>query len=455
MVFTITRVVEDDEDNKGSTFKQYALAFIVSLLFFNHGVESHNLTISVHSGHFKTSDDVPWTTIALLLGAIFSLSLHGYLIDIWGRKFGIYLVILLQGASCIPFLITPNDIGTIIVHALTGVSTAAMFLSVPIYIREIIPTRSRGLMICLSAVMTCCGYLVKLVMSTDKMLYLIAAMVLFEFCALIIVLESPSYLVRNGKIEKAKINMAKLKCLSPEDLHVTNKIKVLTEESERAKPNGKFLISSLYRNKIYWDEIKVGFMLSTITVLGGSILFLDQDKTLVQLKTSGDTEKALVLVCMTAGALVCVTLIEIVQRKYLLTFGYSIMVLSMGTLAVFTQADLTVTSLRWLPVAAHYVLIFGYGLTWCLPIVILVEMLNLEIRATVLAIIFTYAEILRLVHILTLKKLEELFGVYTLFYIFACINLYGAIYALSVLPNINNKTVRQIERQMKRIPILK
>lgn len=39
--------------------------------------------------------------------------------------------------------------------------------------------------------------------------------------------------------------MAKLKCLSPEDLHVTNKIKVLTEESERAKPNGKFLISCL------------------------------------------------------------------------------------------------------------------------------------------------------------------------------------------------------------------
>ncbi|OWR50753.1 Solute carrier family 2 facilitated glucose transporter member 8, partial [Danaus plexippus plexippus] len=77
------------------------------------------------------------------------------------------------------------------------------------------------------------------------------------------------------------------------------------------------------------------------------------------------------------------------------------------------------------------------------------------IRATVLAIIFTYAEILRLVHILTLKKIEELFGVYTLFYIFACINLYGAIYALSVLPNINNKTVRQIERQMKRVPILK
>lgn len=56
-------------------------------------------------------------------------------------------------------------------------------------------------------------------------------------------------------------------------------------------------------------------MLSTITVIGGSILFLDQDKTLIQLKTSGETEKGLVLVCMTVGALVCVGLIEIVQRK--------------------------------------------------------------------------------------------------------------------------------------------
>lgn len=65
--------------------------------------------------------------------------------------------------------------------------------------------------------------------------------------------------------------------------------------------------------------------------------------------------------------------------QYLLTFAYSVMVLSMGTLGVFTQADLTVTSSRWLPVAALAILVFGYGIAWGLPTIIMVEILNLEV----------------------------------------------------------------------------
>lgn len=34
--------------------------------------------------------------------------------------------------------------------------------------------------------------------------------------------------------------MAKLKCLPPDDAHIEHEIKILKEESERAKPDGKF-----------------------------------------------------------------------------------------------------------------------------------------------------------------------------------------------------------------------
>lgn len=46
-------------------------------------------------------------------------------------------------------------------------------------------------------------------------------------------------------------------------------------------------------------------------------------------------------------------------------------------------------------------------------------------------------------------------GIYTLMYIFACVNLFGAVYTISRLPLIKGKSVRQIEKQMKRIPLLK
>lgn len=64
----------------------------------------------------------------------------------------------------------------------------------------------------------------------------------------------------------------------------------------------------------------------------------------------------------------------------MLTAGYVIMTLSIGVLAVYTQADLTVTSHRSVPVAALGVLVFGYGILWGLPLIMMVEMFNFEVR---------------------------------------------------------------------------
>ncbi|CAH2097869.1 unnamed protein product [Euphydryas editha] len=388
MVFTVNRNViipDTDRDDKGSVFKSYALTFIVCLPFFTHGVESNNLTISAHAGHFKTPETVPWTTIAFILASIFSAPIQSFFIDKWGRKFGIYIVILLQGASCIPLLLPPNDVGFIILHILCGISTAGLFICVPIYIREISTTTIRGIA-ALMMVMTSAGYLVRFGLDSENLLYLIAAMVMAQFVSVFLVIESPSYLVKRRKFEEAARNMAKLKCLPVNDCYIINEITLLKEESERAQPNGQWNVLDIWKNTIWRDEMKIGLMLFTITVLSGCIIFLDQEKTLVQIKTFKDPDNILVPVCLLVGAIICIVSIKFVERKYLLTFAYSVMVLSMGTLAVFTQADLTVTSSRWLPVAALGVLVFGYGLAWGLPTIIMVEILNLE--ASLLRLLF-------------------------------------------------------------------
>ncbi|XP_050356157.1 uncharacterized protein LOC126777217 [Nymphalis io] len=453
-MFTITKNVRISDGDKGSVFKGYSLSVIVSLPFFTHGVESNNLTISAHAGHFTTPDTVPWTTTALILASIFSGLIQSYCVDKLGRKFGIYIVILLQGASCIPLLLEPSEIGSIVLHILSGISTAGLFICIPIYIREISATTGRGTAVALITAMTSAGYLVRFGLDGENVLYLIAAMVMVQFVSLFLVIESPSYLVKTGKIEVAIANMAKLKCLPVDDTYVLHEIKLLKEESERAKPNERLRLLDLWSNRIWRDEMKIGLMLYTITILSGCIIFLDQEKTLIQLKSSADPDNILVPVCLFTGALFCVILIRLFERKYLLTFAYSVMTLAMGTLGVFTQADLTVTSLRWLPVAALGVLVFGYGLAWGLPTVIMVEMLSLEIRSTVLGIVYTYSQIIRLIHVFTFEYLESHIGIYTLFYMFACVNIFGTIYTISSVPKIKDKSIRQIEKQMKRIPLL-
>jgi hypothetical protein len=66
--------------------------------------------------------------------------------------------------------------------------------------------------------------------------------------------------------------------------------------------------------------------------------------------------------------------------QLILGIGFIIMVLAMGVLAVYTQIDLTVTSLRWLPVGALVVLVFGFGMAWGMPTIITAEIFNFEVN---------------------------------------------------------------------------
>ncbi|XP_072948247.1 facilitated trehalose transporter Tret1-like [Epargyreus clarus] len=456
MVFTISsKNLEITQDvPKGCVWKQYFLSFMLSFPFFTQGVQTTSLSASAHSGHFSIPDDVPWSTTALIVGTICSAPVHCYIIDKWGRKFGFYVVIMLQGISCIPLLLSPNEITVIMLHILAGITSGGLFTVLPIYIREICADEIRASMVALMALMTSAGYLVELVMTDETLLYVMAGLVLFQFLAVFLTIETPSYLVIKNKLEVATENLAKLKCVDGDNQLVIEQVSKLKDESERAKMNGTNVLK-IYRNKIWLDATKIGLVLYTVMVFSGSIVFLDQEKTLQQLETTADPDRILVPVCLSAGGITTVIFMRFLERKYYLTFAYSTMVLSMGTLAVYTQADLTVTEFRWVPIVCLAILVFSYGMAWSIPAVIMVEILNIEIRSKTLGIIYTYSQILKLIHVHTFQYLKESIGVYTLLYIFSCVNLFGAVYTISKVPDIKLKTVRQVERQLKRIPILK
>ncbi|XP_045505080.1 galactose-proton symporter-like [Colias croceus] len=453
MVYTITKC--ENVEEKRCSWKEFFLPFVVSLPLITHGIESNNLTITSHSGHFTQHYGVPLSTTMLLLGSGVSAPVLCATVDKLGRKFGIYIIILLQGICCVPLLLPPSDISYVLLHFLAGVSSAGLFTIIPIYIMEISPPPSRGSLVSLLMIMTPIGYLSRLVMGEETIVYVLAGLVMAEFVCVFLVIESPSYLVKDRNFERAKRNIAKLKCVSEEDNYVANEMQRLQNESERAKPRGKLKLIDIFRNRIWRDTMKIGFVLYSVTVLSGSIIFLDQEKTLSQLKTNLDPERMMVPLCLLAGGVAGVVFVRFMERKWHLTFAYSLIVLSMGVLAVFTQADLTVTSLRWLPVTSLGVLVFAYGMSWALPTVIMVEMLNFEIRATIIGIVYTFSQIIRLTHIHTFKYFENLMGLYALFYVFAGINLLGAVYSAMALPYVKDKNVKQIERQLKRVPILK
>ncbi|XP_026728014.1 low-affinity glucose transporter HXT4-like [Trichoplusia ni] len=451
MVYTINSQ-NKMESGKGerSVWKQFILAFFVNIPFFTHGLETTTLTSSSHSGHFIRYFDIQWTTTAMVAGAGVAAVIFCYVIDKYGRLTGLFVVNMLQGISLIPhFLLNNKNVYTIqvILHILAGVSSGGLFTVLPIYVREI--TSLRQVCLTLMMVMTTAGYLTKMI-AIEVRLYVMVGLVGMQFLSMLMMVETPSYLVMVGKYESARRNLSRLTLLPEDDPTISKEISNLKDESDRSKSNGKLSVYTVWRNKIWLDSTKIGIVLVTVSVLCGSILFLDQEKTLMQLKVPSDTENILVLSTLMAGSLFCLFCVTLVDLKYMLTAGYVIMTLSIGVLAVYTQADLTVTSFRSVPVAALGVLVFGYGILWGLPLIMMVEMFNFEIRATLIGAVYAYSQIIKLLHVHTFQYIEDYVGIYTIFYIFASINLWGAVYALFVVPNVRNKSVRQIERQVKR-----
>ncbi|CAH0696197.1 unnamed protein product [Spodoptera exigua] len=455
MVYTITpqNILVKNNETKRCLWKELLIAVLVNLPFFTHGIETTRLTSSIHSGHFVNGNATTWTTTSVIAGAGIAAPIFCYIADTYGRMSGVFSVSMIQGISLIPhFLLNKRNIFyvEIILHILAGISSGGLFTVLPIYLREV--TTVRGFAVPLLVVMTTGGYLMKVV-AVEVRLYVMLAMVMVQFLSILMMVESPSYLVMIRKYENAKKNLSKLVRVDENDSYVSKEISQLKDESDKAKAKGRLTVCTVWRNKIWLDGTKIGIVLYTITAIGGSILFLDQQKTLMQLRVSSDPENMLVLSTLFLGSVFCLICTTFVDRKYLLTAAYVTMTISTGVLAVYTQADLTVTSLRWLPVSALGVLVFAYGVAWGLPIVIMVEIFNLEIRATLIGAIYLYSHVIKLIHVHTFQYVEDYVGVYTTFYIFACINLFGVVYTLFAVPNIKNKSVKQIEKQLKRQPL--
>ncbi|XP_013172454.1 PREDICTED: facilitated trehalose transporter Tret1-like [Papilio xuthus] len=454
MVYTLTENKDPGQKNI-VVWKQYLISVFVSIPFITHGVENELLNATSHLAPVIAAAHVPWTEVTFLLAALVSAPAHGILIDRHGRRIGIYVLVLLQGMTSVPLLFSTSELSVLVHAAVAGVATGGLFLVLPVYVREVSGDAVRGATLTLMMPMTTLGNAMKLLLTFDQMLFLVLGLVALELLVVFLIPESPAYLVKADKVEDAKVAAAKLMCSRNDDPFVVDDIRKLKEESDRAKANGKLTIFQILKNNIYRDEIKIGLVLNTTMVLSGSSIFLQPEKTLSGLGADVDPRRLLVPLSLLAGAACTVALGHFVERKYVVTGACGVMVLSMGTLAVYTQAGLAVTSLRWAPQAALALLVAAYGMLWALPTLILVDMLNVEIRVRAMVVVYVYSQMIKLAHTLTLQHIEEYVGVYNLLYICAGINTLAGVYALSTPPAARGRTVRQIERQLRarRVPL--
>ncbi|RVE48769.1 hypothetical protein evm_006543, partial [Chilo suppressalis] len=137
---------------------------------------------------------------------------------------------------------------------------------------------------------------------------------------------------------------------------------------------------------------------------------------------------------------------KVVLLQFLLAGAYIISVLSISCLAtimMLQQTDITVPS--WMPVAAIVTTVWAYA-AGILPMtyVVMAEVFNFQVRAKLLGLIVTFGWFVSFVQ-LAIYGAVSVLGLHTIFYIFASINVIGAVVSLLFLPETKGRSVEEIE----------
>ncbi len=190
------------------------------LLFgFDTGVISG--AISFVSAHFEMSPHLEGFIVSnLILGCIVGALISGPLSDKWGRKplliISAFLFIISATLSAIPQTIYE----LIIARFIGGIAVGAASVLSPMYISEVAPKKIRGALVSLNQLTIVIGIMVTyftnwLLQDTgpNNWRYMFAAEnipAIFFLFALFLIPESPRYLIKKEKTEKAMVNLIKI-----------------------------------------------------------------------------------------------------------------------------------------------------------------------------------------------------------------------------------------------------
>ncbi|KAG7301079.1 hypothetical protein JYU34_015475 [Plutella xylostella] len=467
MVLTISQSVNSNvpadpvKFENGRVWWQWTLCIIAYLPFLTNGLQATHLC-SLPLDRIPRLLGVPWTASAHVLAGLLAAPVLCWAADRFGRRVGAWFVCAVQAISWILLLSKPIPEVLIASNALTGVASAGIFTVLPIYVRETgSDGATRPVTLSLFMMMMILGQLVmnimRVVMEKAVIEYAVMGFVVLQFLLMFFLVETPSFCVMRGSVEAAKINLGKLKCLSQDAVIIDKEVHLLQEESERAKAFGTLSFRRILQNAIWRDATKIGLVLQTIAVLGGRHLYLNHRRLLEASGVEVDegASDLTVSAAMLAGSAACLALIGFWEPKYILTLSLATTALSLGVSGVFLQEGLSPAAPPPLQLGAMLAVAAAHGLGWGLPWVVVCEMVNLEIRATLIGFLYVYAAILHFAHVHTFQDIEDYVGVYSLCYIFALANILGGVYALFLVPETRRQTPRMIERKLKRRPILK
>lgn len=273
----------------------WALTFaagISGLLFgYDTGVISSTLvSIGKDLGHPLTTLHQSFITSCTSLGALIASPVAGLLADRIGRKPIILLAdaLFITGALC-QAVITSVP-GMVIGRSIVGIAVGGSSLVVPLYISELSPAAFRGKLVTLSILFITAGqviaYVIGYALSTQMngwrwMVGIGAAPAVLQFGLMLMLPESPRWLVKDGRSQQAR--------------------NVLGKVYAAGKDHAVEEVLHAIKTEIAEEEATTNVITTSVTGNGPHILLTQARNRFAELFCIGGNRRALTIACLLQG----------------------------------------------------------------------------------------------------------------------------------------------------------
>ena len=238
-----------------SPSSHHLLPAYTALMIFSTGVISSTLvSIGDDLGHTLTTLDKSLITSCTSLGALIASPITGVLADRFGRRSIVLVADVLFIAGALGQAVTVNVHGMVVGRTVVGFAVGGASLVVPLYISELSPSAFRGTLVTLSILFITLGQVVAyfigygLSMRSGGWRWMVglgAAPAVLQFCLMLLLPESPRWLVKANKLQEARGTLLNVYATGHEAVvdEVLRAIKVEIVEEEATKDDVSAAVS--------------------------------------------------------------------------------------------------------------------------------------------------------------------------------------------------------------------
>ncbi|XP_047540344.1 facilitated trehalose transporter Tret1-like [Vanessa atalanta] len=451
--------------SEGSKINQVMVAVLMVLPVFSYGMgigwlspmgarlmsEDSPAAEAVHP------DVISWMASVPYLVGTPAVFLFGFIVDNYGRKKALMLTSFSMAVAWGLKLYSTENWALILARAVIGLGVSGSYVVTPLYIKEISDDCIRGTLGSLVVLSQNLGnllvYIIGEYLCYHATLWICLAVPLIHLLVFPTMPETPSYLLKSGKIEEARSVLAWLRCRQTTDTVVDSELQTLLLELEQSNSRKFFpTLKTLVSDRSTFRAFRITLTITLARELCGCLAVL-HFASLIFSKAGGGwvlsaNEQAMVLgVVQLVGSCTASTLVERTGRKPLL--GTTCAVSGVALAALGAWFAMSNGEHAWLPVLALCLCIYcdAAGLQ-PVPFVIMTEMFSFQYRGTVTSIVIAFACALVSVQLRVFQPLAAEVGLYLVFWIFAAVCLVSTAYIVFYVPETKRRSIEEIYAEL-------